>query len=286
MPHIKANKINLTVTLNDPKCYEKLKENVDDFEKIDGFKIEVRNEKFNTLFHECYNSMKESANFIFFDQNGIKEITQDIFRKVIQLKPTDFLFFISSSFFKRFSETHEFKNYFSFSVEEIKNLDYYHIHRKVLQHYKSLIPSQQTYFLAPFSIKKGKNIYGLIFGTNHTLGIEKFLSVAWKIDKQRGEANYDIDGEKIASNSPFLFETLNVPSKRQIFETSVENKIANSELLTHLDAYYFALDEGFQLKDMNEIFKKLQKEGKINSSFRIISSKLHKEQDGVILKIA
>jgi len=58
----------------------------------------------------------------------------------------------------------------------------------------------------------------LVFETNHTLRIEKFSNVVWKNDKLRGEANYDIDSEKIDLQSPRLFPELNVPSKRDVFE--------------------------------------------------------------------
>ena len=77
--------------------------------------------------------------------------------------------------------------------------------------------------------------------------------------------------------------TLNVPNKRQVFEKNVELKILNAELKTQLDAYSFTLEEGFQLKDTNDIFRKLQKEGKISTNFRMISSKLHKEMDAIAL---
>jgi len=154
--------------------------------------------------------------------------------------------------------------------------NYFHVHRKVLNHYKSLIPPDKEYFLAPFSIRKGSNIYGLIFGTNHTLGMEKFLSVAWKIDKLRGEANYDIDGEKISNNAPSLFEQFNLPQKRQMFEEGLRQNILNSNLRTDRDTYLYTLSEGFLLKDSHATLKKLKSEGKINYNFDLISSDLHK----------
>lgn len=227
--------------------------------------------------------MKTSANFLFLDQNGIKEITTDIFQKITCLKQTDFLFFISSSYFKRFAITDEFKKYFPFDSNEVATTDYYHIHTKVLDHYKSLIIKNKEYFLAPFSIKKGANIYGLVFGTNHTLGIEKFLSVAWKKDKLRGEANYDIDNEKIDFKAPSLFEQFDKPNKCQVFEKNLKENILDGSLKTRYSVYLFALNEGFLLKDVNTILRKLKSEKKID--FALISSDLHKNQDIQLIKL-
>lgn len=252
---------------------------------IEGnFKIKTYRKDFKSLFNDCYETMKESANFLFLDQNGIKEITSELFAKIILLRQTDFLFFISSSYFRRFANTPEFQKHFPFDPSEIQSIDYYHVHRKVLSHYKSLIPSGKTYYLAPFSIKKERNIYGLIFGTNHTLGIEKFLNVAWKNDKLRGEANYDIDSEKIDLKSPSLFPEYNIPSKRDVFEKNLSLKILAGEISTRNDAYLFALNEGFLLKDANIVFKKLFNEKKIKSVIDYISSDLHKnKQDAPII---
>jgi three-Cys-motif partner protein len=121
--------------------------------------------------------MKQSVNFLFLDQNGIKQITESIFSKLIELKQTDFLFFISSSYIHRFAEVEEFNQYLKITRQDLFGKSYYHIHRIVLNYYRSLIKKNKNYFLAPFSIKKPSGVYGLNFGSNHTYGTEKFLSV-------------------------------------------------------------------------------------------------------------
>ncbi|SDE34682.1 three-Cys-motif partner protein [Pedobacter soli] len=246
-----------------------------------NFSIRTYNRDFKSLFNEQYEAMKQSANFLFFDQNGIKEITSELFVKIIALRQTDFLFFISSSYFRRFANTPEFQKYFPFDPVEMQSVHYYHVHRKVLAHYKSLIPIGRTYYLAPFSIKKERNIYGLIFGTHHTLGIEKFLSVAWKNDSLRGEANYDIDSEKIDLHSPSLFPEFDIPSKRDVFEKNLRRKILGREIGMRNEAYLFALNEGFLLKDANVVLKKLFAEKKIKSVIEYISTDLHKNKNDV-----
>lgn len=159
------------------------------------------------------------------------------------------------------------------------------MHRKVLDHYKSLIGNGKKYFLAPFSIRKGANVYGLIFGTNHTLGIEKFLRVAWKRDALRGEANFDIDDERIDVLRPKLFEEMDKPNKRQVFEKNLTDEILKKGLVLRYGIYLYALNEGFQLKDVNSLLKKLKSDKRIDFDFKLISSDLHKHNGKEYLKI-
>lgn len=146
----------------------------------------------------------------------------------------------------------------------------------IFNYYKKLLPTQSKYYLAPFSIKKGSHIYGLIFGTNHTLGMEKFLKVCWKLDGIRGTANFDIDSDNIDIYQPSFFEELNKPKKRIVFENTVRQKIISKQLLYDYDVYDFALQNGFLLKHSKEILILLIKENKINSDIALISSNLHK----------
>ncbi|HLZ16967.1 MAG TPA: three-Cys-motif partner protein TcmP [Cyclobacteriaceae bacterium] len=278
--HILKNGVKVNVIFNEferPK-YELLVRNAQSIVDRNICELNCYNEDFSEIFSRCYESMKATANFLFLDQNGIKQITEDIFSKLIQLKQTDLLFFISSSYIKRFAESEEFSKYLKITKQELKGKSYYHIHRIILNYYRNLVPSNKTYFLAPFSIKKPSGIYGLIFGTNHLYGLEKFLTVCWKHDGLTGEANYDIDNEKINMSSPSLFQEMNVPSKRQVFEENLRKKILEVELRSNLEVYTFSLWEGFLPKDANAILKELKRNNKISYDFKLASSKIHKQE--------
>lgn len=274
--YILERQIKIVLHINElsSKSYNILVQNINIDDSF--FEIKSYNRDFHSLFDELYPKMLRSANFLFFDQNGIKEITEPLFKKIIDLKATDFMLFISSSYFKRFSDTQEFKRYFNFDKSYLDESHYYHVHRKVLEHYKSFVPDSKEYYLAPFSIKKDKNIYGLIFGSNHTLGIEKFLNVCWKKDKLRGEANYDIDSDRINISAPFLFDYMNRPKKIDLFEQGLINQIFENKLLTIKAIYLYALNEGFQYKDANKILIELRKNGQIKFSKTLIIKNLHK----------
>jgi three-Cys-motif partner protein len=275
---IKSSGVKIRFIINeyDKEKYKTLLENLSSVTIPSFYDLECHNDDFIVIFNKYYESMKKTANFLFLDQNGIKQITEDVFSKLINLNQTDFLFFISSSYIKRFSEVEEFKKYLQITKQDLDGKSYYHIHRVVLAYYRSIIPKDKKYYLAPFSIKKPSGIYGLIFGTNHTLGIEKFLSVCWKHDKLRGEANFDIDNEKIIHEQPSLFEEYNIPSKRQLFEESLITKLITGILKTDLDVYLFTLEEGFLVKDANKILKQLEKENKISFDFPLKHADIHK----------
>ncbi len=277
-------KIRLIINEFDKEKFGLLEKSVDELRDNHLYKVELHNKDFNEVFNEYYESMNRTPNFLFLDQNGIKQITENIFTKLISLKYTDFIFFISSSYIKRFGEVDEFKKYLKISKEVINDKSYHHIHRVVLNYYRSIIPHKKEYYLAPFSIKKPSGIFGLIFGTNHTLGIEKFLTVCWKHDKLRGEANFDIDNEKINPSNPGLFVEYNTPSKRQVFEIVLEKKILNGELENDYQIYLFTYNEGFLCKDANIVIKKLISTKRIKE-FKTTTSNIHKLNPINVIKI-
>ncbi len=234
---------------------------------------------FKTAFDKEFPKMQKNdcANLLFLDQNGIKHITEDVFRKIIGLKHTDFLFFISSSTFKRFSEHPSIVRHIKLSPEEIDKTDYHHIHRLVLGYYKSLIPQGKEYFLAPFSLKKNANIYGIIFGSSHVYGIEKFLRTCWKVDPERGAANFDIDDDKINPGQLGLFTgTEKRPKKVERFEGDLHDKILDKQLRTDRDVYLHTLSNGFLPKHAREVLRRLIKENKIEKSSLELSHKVCK----------
>lgn len=285
--YIIRSKVKIRIVVNefDSDKISLLTQNLNSISDNSLYTLEIFNENFSDVFDRYFDSMKRTANFLFLDQNGIKQITEGVFSKLISLKQTDFLFFISSSYIKRFSEVEEFQKYLKIQKEDLENKSYYHIHRVVLDYYRSKIPSEKKYFLAPFSIKKPSGIYGLIFGTNHTLGIEKFLHVCWRHDKLTGEANFDIDNERIDLNRPGLFAEYNIPTKKQVFDNVLKEKILNQELKTDKDIYLFTLSEGFLLKDSHFVMRNLHKAGKIDLDFKLHSSDVHKIKEPSKIKI-
>ncbi len=208
-----------------------------------------------------------SANLLFLDQTGIMQIDPETFRELISIKRSDFLFFISSSTIKRFGDQASFQKYVKLSKEEIASTPYLAFHRKILEWYKSLVPPGTQYYLAPFSIKKSSGTYGIIFGSGHPLGMEKFLTAAWQIDSMRGEANFDIDAEGIQPDQYDIFSgELPRPKKVELFERELSKKILEREIQTNRDMYFYTITSGFTPSHARKVFRELVQGKKVKKT--------------------
>jgi len=197
----------------------------------------------------------------FLDQSGIKQITSNTFEELVSFPATDFMFFISSSILRRFISVDGVRQHFpTMSSAEIKALSLTDVHRYVCQHYQEFVPPNKEFYLAPFSIKKGANIYGIIFGSSTLLGLEKFLKVCWNKDNISGEANYDIDDD-ILRKGETLFKEYNISRKIDAFReqliTFLQDFKSNNEL------YKFTLENGCLPKHTGAILKELQNNGRL-----------------------
>ncbi len=265
-PHAQNVKISLYFNDDNKIKYYKLKKAVE--ESVDPvlFNVEVDNKNFVEAFQEKFPVIADSntANLVILDQCGIKYITKDVFKKLINCQATDILFFISSATIKRFAGEDSIGRYFpGISKEQTDSFDKGHIHRFICnEYYRKLIPANKTYYLAPFSIKKNLNIYGLIFGSANLKGLEKFLKVCWNQDGVSGEANYDIDDDMVR-NGKTLFKELDISRKRDFFRkqliTFLQDFRSNNEL------YKFTLENGCLPMHTCEILKGLQKNGRLET---------------------
>ena len=80
-------------------------------------------------------------------------------------------------------------------MEDAKKAPYQFIHRSIITELRKKLPKNTKLKLYPFSIKKGANIHGIIFGASHPRAVDKFLYISWKRNEVNGEANFDIDGD-------------------------------------------------------------------------------------------
>ena len=203
-----------------------------------------------------------SANLVIMDQFGVKEVTPDVVRQLVACGTTDILFFISSSYIRRFINAPELGGQFDMDAEEVKTLDYNVMHRFVCDYFRGKLNGQKCY-LAPFSIKKGGNIHGVIFGSGSLFGLDKFLKVCWKKDAITGEANYNIDGDFAWSGGKSLFDADNAITKVCLFEEELTRFIREYSPTNH-QLYEFCLTKGFLPKKAREILGPLCKAGKLD----------------------
>ena len=256
-------KINLYLNEFKQSKYTALQENCNEYlsnnSKLNKFvEIHYSNKDFNEIYTDILNKTKNAPNLYIIDQSGIKFTNQKNFDTLLKTTKTDFLFFISSSFFKRFNTTEEFNRHLDITEEELNKNPYNFIHRTVLEKYRSLIPVNSTMQIFPFSIRKGANIYGIIFGSKHILGVEKFLKIAWNKNKINGEANFDIDKDIIKAQ-PTLFPEMKQFTKIEKFENILEEFMANKKTVTNIDLYYFTYQNGHIAEHTNKWLRKSKK---------------------------
>lgn len=267
-----ASNRNIHVRFNekDKSKYEKLRQTAKSYVqhsvalqrlKLNGnFDGKCSNSDFAELFKQIKPCLGSDPALMFFDQNGVKFIGDEYLMPLLRSRFTDFLFFVSTSYFARFSSRPEFiKNVpFEWNPEN----PYKFIHRDVIEYVRKKIPHGSKMKVYPFSIKKGTNIYGLIFGASHVLAAEKFLEIAWKKNTVNGEANFDIDDDA-SKKQGCLFEELQNPTKIEKFHEDVRGAVRNSLIKNNREAYYFAINNGFLPKEIADILKQMKKEGTI-----------------------
>ena len=282
-PAITCDEIRNVLSLKGKHC-QKIKAYFNEYvrDKFNGLLTYIEDQKhalpqveFATMqkdFHSAFKKWEpvmhgKVANLLFLDQNGVKQITKPVFQTIVQLPKTDFLFFISSAMVNRFKDQPEIRDYVPVTNDDFSRMDGSNVHRIVADAYRRWIPKGLKYYLGSFSIRKRANVYGLVFGSGHPLGIDKFLKVAWK---RGGDANFDIDREGIDPTQPSLFPDLDKPKKISMFEKELEKELLGSRLKTNKDVYLFALQNGMLATHARNALKVLVKEKKLpDQSFHV-----------------
>ncbi|MCK4665006.1 MAG: three-Cys-motif partner protein TcmP [Bacteroidales bacterium] len=207
---------------------------------------------------------KSFGKFILLDQYGFKQIDDEIFHNLIHYPKTDFIFFISSSFIKRFQEHPSVKTYIDTEKLNFDESKPKECHRIIANYFRSSIPLDKEYYLHHFSIQKVKskgNYYGLIFGSNHTLGMEKFLKVCWQKDKFSGESNFNIDDD---FEEGTLFFNSDKSNKKEKVKTLLTNMILEGKIKDNISGLKYTLRLGCEPSLFTNVVKELEKDKKVN----------------------
>jgi len=199
---------------------------------------------------------------LFLDQNGIKFMGDDYLQPLLRARKVDFLFYLSSSYFIRFGEVNAFKNIINIDLNRARCNPYKYIHKSILQQLRERIPINSKTRLYPFTIKKGSNVYGIIFGSSHPRGVEKFLITAWNKNNINGEANFDIDDDKNKGQAD-LFGYIAL-TKKMKFEVELREAIINKTVCNNKEAFDFALNHGHLPVHAADVIKEMKRKKIIN----------------------
>jgi three-Cys-motif partner protein len=239
-------------------CLEYLEINKDVKRAIE---IEFFNENFEDLFPKLISSIRQFPSLVYLDQNGIKFLSDKYLLELEKTNQTDFLYFVSSSYFKRLGNTSEFKKHVDLDIELLRNNPYKFIHRNVIGQLRKKLPLNSSLKLYPFSLKKGANIFGIVFGAKHPLAVDKFLNIAWKRNPVNGDANFDIDDDaKKTQLDMFIDMRL---TKIEEFKENIRKKVLSQEIKNNFDALHFVHDEGHIGKHASDCLRDMKKNNKI-----------------------
>lgn len=214
---------------------------------------------------------RSSANLLIIDQFGVKEVPDDIFTQILGLETVDVLFFVSSNTFRRFAHVPEVARLLLPTYQ--RPTDYYRAHLAVAEAYRELVPAGKEYYVASFSIKKGSNVYGVIFGSGHRLGMDKFLEVAWDQNKVSGDANFDVYREGIEPDAPALWAEMDVPTKVKVFEEELQRAILDGTCRDELKMIEICHRHGVLRRHATPVIQKLIKAKLVKCDFQVPSIK-------------
>lgn len=223
--------------------------------------VNYYNEDFEILFSRLKDTINKHPSLVFLDQNGIKFISDKYFMELEKMKQTDFLYFLSSSYFTRFGNRPEFQIHLDLDIEHIKRQGYKKIHRSICEQIKLKLPIPSSLKIYPFSLKKGVNIHGVIFGAKHPRAVDKFLRIAWDMNPINGDANFDIDDEaNLGQIDMFSGERM---SKIESFKKEVRDKILSREITNNKELLIFAYDKGHIGKHAHDCVIEMKKKKEI-----------------------
>jgi three-Cys-motif partner protein len=214
---------------------------------------------FADAFKKVKNEIGKYPSLVFIDQNGVKHITRDIFNTLTGAVTTDFLFFVASSFTWRFGEL------LAPEIDFPENVLYTDVHRVLADKYRDWAPKEM--FIGHFSIKKKSNIYGLIFGSHHWRGMQKFLEIVWKLDPACGEADYEIESEAVQGEMYFEAGKTGFKKRKiEIFQEQLSHLITNRTLATDKTVFLHCLTSGFLPRVAKDVYIRLRDDGVLKNA--------------------
>lgn len=210
-------------------------------------------------------SNKHYAKFILLDQFGFSQVDEKVFIELTNAPKTDFIFFIASSFIDRFKEHENTKKYIDTSQIDFENARPIKRHELIANYFEKLV-NDKEYYIHYFTIKKGSNYYGLIFGSAHTYGMEKFLKVCWRKDEFSGESNNNKfhDHEKGT-----LFYNPEESNKLQVVKQKIIDKVLQGEIRDNIKGLKFALENRCLPELFTKTIKGLEKDGLIERKGKV-----------------
>ncbi len=227
-----------------------------------AIELHLFNEDCEELLPKLMPTIEKYPSLVYLDQNGVKFLSNKYLLALEKMRETDFLYFVSSSYIARFGNTPEFRMHINFDLDEAKQKGYRFIHCSIIEQLRRKLPNGTELRLYPFSILKGANVYGIVFGTTHPLAVDKFLTLSWKRNELNGEADFDLHQDKKKPQMSFFDD--NKLTKREQFKQNVRSKILSGEITDNFGLLEYAYDQGHIGSHAAEVLREMKKRKEVD----------------------
>lgn len=228
----------------------------------------ITTSRFEDIFEDVLSELRQpgTANLILLDQFGVKSFTIETYRKLASLRMTDFLAFFATEHLRRFANEPAMKKYHEELGTELKPTRLEDLSSKVSGFLRAKSPKPEDTFVSDFTIKKGSNLYTIIFGSGHPRGVEKFVRQCWREDPFSGR-QYDERPEGAIQSSLFGENTDAVISKDvSAYQRHLKSDILSGALTTTKQVFIHYVTHGFLNRHARAVLEELKKEGHIPSN--------------------
>ena len=147
-------------------------------------------------------------------------------------------------------------------MSEVKKNGYKLVHRTFTDQLRKKVPTESQLKLYSFSIKKGSNIHGIIFGATNPRAVDKFLSIAWKRNHINGSANFDIDEDR--KKGQLNLFTPNKLTKIESFQENVKKLVLDCTITDNKELLEYTYSQGHLPSHAAECMKELKKAKKVD----------------------
>ena len=212
----------------------------------------INSKEFAEAYLDQIDLIGTGPSLVFLDQCGVKHVNKARFQQLASKSKTDILFFFASTHQKRFNE--QFDNDLDIPTDTPVKM----AHRAVADQYRSWAP--EGYYVGDYSIRKENgNVYGLIFGSGHRLGMFKFLQTVWN-DRLGGDANFHMEASKMQGDLFGGFEK----TKLELLQDEIRENILIGVFQTDADVVNHCLSRGIlPSKAAKPVFSEMRKSGEI-----------------------
>ncbi|MDR0698754.1 MAG: three-Cys-motif partner protein TcmP, partial [Tannerella sp.] len=142
----KKTKINVCFNEFDKQKFDLLQESCNKFVNdnselsIMNINLHFHKSNFAELFPKTLPTIKEYPSLLYLDQNGMKFLADKYIDDLEKTSTTDFLYFLSSSYFVRFGTTSAFQTNMNIDIGRARQNPYKYIHKSILEQLRGRLP--------------------------------------------------------------------------------------------------------------------------------------------------